>query len=193
MVRLMRTELRDRYDNKYELDIEFDEADLAKGLVTTKVKATKYRPDTERIGEVEATLTLDIERQVVRVELPGLDPIEINIGEGPEPFEDNDRDLSDPEEVRDFLARMLDEGGVVDHIAQAADYIPVEPGIGCVLKAGVCTTLSQLVQCHHEHRDEGSVTDRAWKVIKCLGAKSPFVIGKACLRTARCWLTAGIL
>ena len=97
-------------------------------------------------------------------------------------------------EIDQAARDLLDAAGLDQAIETAIQSLPVpEPAFGCVIKAGISTTVGQMIRCHNRHRMIEQRRSRAWEIVKCLGINAPGMTIKAALRTLGCWLTFGYL
>jgi len=193
MIELGRTELHDARGNRYVLAFDADATAVLRNRVVVVVKATRIAAETGEETQVEAKVTLDVTERLVTVEFDDIEPFVLHLG-GSAPLDDDDQDFNDPAEMVDLLSRLLRDGGAADRLADFVDYIPAgEPGLGCLLKAGVATTLAQMVKCHGLQPHIGTIGREVWAILRCLGVHSHVMLAKATLRTLRCWASFGLL
>ena len=194
-------EIRDGRGNRYtlRLDVEVHSAILNDGHVETSVVAIRHVEDGEDI-ELTARIRLESFERRIAIILPEQEPIYIDIeafealherGEPEiEPLGDGESGDAVDQAARD----LLDSAGLDEAIETAIQGMPVpEPAFGCLIKAGISTTVGQLIRCHNRHRTIAQRGTRAWQIVKCLGVNAPGMKIKAALRTLGCWLSLGFL
>jgi hypothetical protein len=203
MPSLGRREFTDNEGNRYVLDIEFDDAAIMEDKLVTSVFAKRVlqNENGDDLPEdswptIEAKLSLLVADRIVILELPERDPIILHLGDNADAFFDDDHDFDQESEMADFIAGMFESGGAIDRAGDLIDFIPAgEPVLGCLIKAGISTTLGQMVQCYHQLPVERAETtkQKIWQMLRCLGVNGHVMLAKAGLRTLRCWLTAGFV
>lgn len=194
-------QVRDRDGNRYTLHLSVDvqSAILNDGNVETSVTAIRHVDDGEDIA-LTALVRLESFERRIAIGLPEQGPIYIDIEyfEGFAEREGGEVDPLDDVEAGDALEQaaqdLLAGAGVDEAIEAAIQRMPVpEPAFGCLIKAGMSTTVGQLIRCHNRHRRIEQRGNRAWQIVKCLGVNAPGMTIKATLRTLGCWLTLGIV
>ncbi|MFW2349377.1 hypothetical protein [Qipengyuania sp.] len=193
--------ITDRDGNRYTLRLSVDvrSAILNDGNVETSVTAIRHVDDGDDI-ELTALVRLESFERRIAIVLPEQLPIHIDIEyfEGFAERAGGEVDPLDDIEPGDLVERaaqdLLDGAGLGEAIEAAIQRMPVpEPALGCPIKAGVSTTVGQLIHCHNRHRRIEQRSSRAWEIVKCLGVNAPGMTIKATLRTLRCWLTLDVL
>ena len=194
-------EITDGRGNRYtlRLGVEVHGAILNDGNVETTVSAIRHVENGDDI-HLTAIVRLESFARRIAILLPEQEPIYIDI-EYFESFADRDGgeiDLPEDLEHGDALGQaaqdLLDGAGLDEAIEAAIQAMPVpEPAFGCLIKAGVSTTVGQLIRCHNRHRRIEQRRNRAWQIVTCLGVNAPGMTIRAALRTLGCWLTLGLL
>ena len=138
MINLGKKTLAHESGDKYVLNITIDDAAIMKGTVSTTVKAVRIDNNTGVKVQIEATLKLIPEKYLIRITFPNTDrTIDIKLAGNPEPFNEEEYDLGEPDDVSNLLDNVLNEGNGFDIVENIVDCIPVEPTLGCLLKAGI--------------------------------------------------------
>lgn len=194
-------EIRDGRGNRYtlRLDVDVHSAILNDGNVETSVVAIRHVDGGEDI-ELTALVRLESFERRLAIILPEQAPIHLDLEsfEGLPAREDSEVGPHDDIEQGDAIDQaardLLDAAGLDQAIETAIQSLPVpEPAFGCVIKAGISTTVGQMIRCHNRHRMIEQRRSRAWEIVKCLGINAPGMTIKAALRTLGCWLTFGYL
>ena len=194
-------EIRDGRGNRYtlRLDVDVHSAILNDGNVETSVVAIRHVDGGEDI-ELTALVRLESFERRLAIILPEQAPIHLDLEsfEGLPAREDSEVGPHDDIEQGDAIDQaardLLDAAGLDQAIETAIQSLPVpEPAFGCVIKAGISTTVGQMIRCHNRHRMIEQRRGRAWEIVKCLGINAPGMTIKAALRTLGCWLTFGYL
>ena len=192
MINLGKKTLTDRDGNQYTLIIAYNEDAIMENMISTNITAVKTDAITGKKTQVEADVELLPHLNLVRIKFPAADPIKIQIGETALLYDDDIRDFNDPTESDGFLQRIIGDNSSIEEILS---HIPAgDPLLGCLLKAGIVTTLGQVIKCHHKTQLNGAderLRKKIWNIIRCLGANSQTMLAKASLRTVKCWLALG--
>ena len=180
------------------LTVDVQSAILNDGNVETSVVAIRHVEDGEDI-EMTAVVRLESFAGRIAIVLPEQDPIYIDL-ENFERVADSDEAGIDPhgdveqgDAVDRAVRELLDGAGLDEAIEAAIQRIPSPDPFICLLKAGISTTVGQLIRCNNRHKSVEQRRSRAWKIVKCLGVNAPGMTIKAALRTLGCWLTLGFL
>lgn len=167
---------------EYELDIDFKDAAIMDNQVSFDISARK-----REIGEPnwqEISLNIDFEFEAMRAiitfegrEIGHVDLSKIDIPE-----------YAPAEQAWDVICEAY-SGSPIEKAIQA---IPTDPSIGCLIKAGVSTTVGQTMECYNEsYSEDDRLYQRIKQTIKCLGHNSISMILTASARTLRCIVMLG--
>lgn len=174
--------------NKYTLKLEFDDAALMEDAVSVDITGTKEAAGSAPI-EVVFNVTLEIGKRRRIVISHG--DAEIGVIELPPDGVISDIELPEVplDQAWDRLKELLDRPELLEEIVQA---LPAgDPVFGCLIKAGISTSVGQVLRCYQDHRDNPDRRAIAFNVLHCLGAHSARMIMTAIWRTGRCAALAG--
>jgi hypothetical protein len=158
----------ERKQHRYEIEIEWNDAEFVGGELSFRISGSRRRLDGR--GEVES-----LEATV------GIRPGEENqpqlfISIGGEDFHIDLRDL-------------VDEASILDRIP--AHFYTGDPLTGCIVRAGISSVLSQIIECRNETTGVDWYKRRARAMWRCLREHVPSMCGKAAFRAVRCIARAG--
>ncbi|WP_084419323.1 hypothetical protein [Henriciella litoralis] len=167
---------------EYELSLDLDDQAIMEDQLSIDVIARRRHIKEAEWIEVKVTLKFEFPKPIVRVFVEdkhigdiNLDFIRIDGGDdlGPD---------WDPLE-------SAYEGTPLEN---AIELIPVDPVFGCLIKAGISTTLGQSIRCYDRAREthEG-FRQRIRETFVCLGDSSVLMIMRATARTFRCMIMLG--
>lgn len=97
------------------------------------------------------------------------------------------------EDQHDAVADFVDEhcDSWIEGLIAA---MPVpEPILCCALKAGISSTLGQTIACNEFVGSDGTVRQRAWRIVRCLGDHIGGIFSRTLWRAARCMVSLGLL
>ncbi|CAN0253102.1 unnamed protein product, partial [Chrysoparadoxa australica] len=192
MSTINQTIIRAKDGREYYLQFELEDAALMDGRVPIVVEAIALHPyGAEGSPRIKGTATLDLERGengVITVELEGHEIIEIPVPSVR--FDDDDFDFTNYEDRSEPLFDFLADNSLAHQAGRLAEAFPVggEP-LACVLKAGITTSIGQLIQCNYDVRRNAkedwkkfSKRRKGWRMLKCLGINSFSMLSKSSLR-----------
>ncbi len=150
----------------YDLEINWDEAAFANGIVAVKVLARRTERDGDRVAtegrEIAATL------KVIPRERSG--KVVLRVGS--------------EKEIEVDLSELFDESQILDRIPAAI--FTGEPVTGCLIRSGLSSVVGQLITCKSETAGVPWVRDRLIAISRCMRSNIPSMTGRAALRAALC-------
>jgi hypothetical protein len=194
MAKLCSYTFQDKEGNSYSLDLDFDDAALMENVASVTVTGKKKSAQTNEITSAEFTVALEYkEGPQITISIKGSTLGTIHLQKFGKYL---DGIIYNADLVWDRLLNVLDSTGAVERLIGA---IPADPVFGCLIKAGISTTVGQLLRCYRECRDAPDWKERdapSWKetvyyVARCLGTNSARMLMTAIWRTGRCALFAG--
>lgn len=170
-------------DHEYELELGLDDAAIMQEAVRFEITARSRHRAEDHWNEHKASVDLDFEgeRPVARVTIEGHDPIEIDLGMV---------DISPGASFEDAWEAIRDacEGSAFEQLVMA---FPADPVIGCLLKAGISTSIGQAIGCYRETEHAKGLRTRVRRTLSCLGENLPGMLFTATARTLKCMVMLG--
>lgn len=172
-----------RGDAQYELDLGFNDSAIMEERVEFEITARSRRSDKTEWEEHTATVSFELGdgRALAIVNIEGHGSFEVDLSEidiSPyTPFED--------------AWEMIKNACEGDAIEQAILAIPGDPVIGCLIKAGVSTSIGQTMSCYREAEYAKSTRMRIKRTIECLGDNLLSMVFTATARTLKCMVMLG--
>lgn len=178
----------------YHLELSVDRIAALRDELSIDIAARSYSPGGDGGVSIQATLTLDIERREIVIEVEGkeLGRIPLDVADIAE------ADEADVEGAKDFarrawetLAEQLRDGDgnpTAETIEAIIDQIPaVDPLLGCLLKGAISASVGQTIRCYGklEPRHE-TVRQKLRAIAACLGENVWGMLGRATYRALRC-------
>lgn len=194
MSTINKIDFTDSAGNHYRLDLTLDDAQIMQDRLTIEVVARQleYR-DGPQVDAIGATVSFIPAENIVEILLKGLEnPIVIKL-DRLEPSQIDQADEVGEGENGLTLMEYLLEHGSESSVEELLQAIPVEPGLGCLLKAGISTTVGQLIQCNfHTHADNG-LRQKIWDMLRCLQVNGLIMASKIVGRTIKCIASLGMV
>lgn len=170
-------------DFEYELDIDFKDAAIMENEISFDISARKRKVGFTDWEEVALNLRFDFEAMEAIVTFEDHEIGRIDLSRIDLPGQ------AFAEQAWDAISNAY-SGSPIEETIQA---IPTDPIFGCLIKAGVSTTVGQTMSCYNESYDaEGGLPARIRQTIICLGQNSIWMILTASTRTLRCIMMAGL-
>jgi hypothetical protein len=194
MVKLCSYTFQDKERNSYSLELDFDDSAIMEKAARVTVMGIMTSARTKKITPAEFTVALEFDKGpqiTISIKEEVLAVIHLQqVGKYLEGVFD------DVGLVWDRILDVLNATGTAERLIAA---IPTDPVFGCLIKAGISTTVGQLLRCYRECRDAPDWKERDapnWKetvyyVAHCLGTNSARMLMTAIWRTGRCALFAG--
>ncbi|MCR9194105.1 MAG: hypothetical protein NXH88_05185 [Hyphomonas sp.] len=163
-----------------------------------EIVAAQIEPDGgDVIGEAKVTVAYDCKEQTITLAFPAGREIVIDLGrveaETVREYEDYAEDnYTFEEHFRKILPDDTSASELSGAIEELIQGFPTEPGIGCLIKAGLSTSVGQLIECHHETRDWPLVTPKVRAMLRCLQVNVMAMGVRAFGRTVRCFVSLGL-
>jgi hypothetical protein len=169
-------------DYEYELDIDLKDAAIMQNQAEFEVAARRRHRREREWQEESVTLRFDLAEGVAQVlyrdeEVGRIDLSQIDIPE------------DTPAEIAWEMIAEAWEGSLIEEVIQS---IPTDPVVGCLLKAGISTTVGQTIRCYRQAVDVPSLSGRIRQTLLCLGDNTLRMIMTATARTLRCVVLAGL-
>lgn len=168
---------------EYELDLDFKDEAIMRNAVEFDIVARR-RPRTGGEWEqVTVTISFSFEEERAYLSVSGE-----AIGEYKLAAIDLPADVL-AEEAWAHVLKAYD--GIP--LEEAIHLIPTDPFFGCLIKAGISTTLGQAVRCYRETAEAaGTAIERIRATIRCLGDNLLGMLTTATIRTLRCMVLGGL-
>ncbi|ODU22090.1 MAG: hypothetical protein ABS87_03375 [Sphingomonas sp. SCN 67-18] len=200
MARILSQRFTDpRTGHVYQVALDFDRIAALRENLSIGISAVRLPTDDAPGMELAATLNVDLAQGVIEIEIDGEVAGRISLNHGDFAARELDDSGDAPDYAEDVWHRLKDylmsdhEGGPDALIEGAIQSLPVpDPVLGCLLKAGLSTTIGQAIRCHFEIRERETLARRARALARCLAANSGTMIGRIIRRTIRCALFAGL-
>ncbi len=183
----------------YHVEFGIDRIAALRDDLTIEIAARRYSPGGDGGVSILATLTLDLERSEIVIEVEGKElgriPLDtVDIAEADE----RDVEGTDIEGVEglarrawETLARQLRDGDgnpAAETIEAIIEQIPaIDPLLGCLLKGAISASVGQIIRCYGklEPRHE-SIRHKLRAIALCLGENVVGMLGRATYRALRC-------
>jgi len=181
MARLGRHSFNDPEGNLYEIDLDLEYGPLDWDGFDTVLRASRTDAVTGKVERVECTVRLNAADALIEVRLHEKLIATIPLGSfNVEGAADPDDDLIDS---ADLLRTIFN---APEGLEAAIDALPVEPGLGCLVKAGVSTTVGQIIACNGRMAANLKGKRKVLQILRCLGVNSHVMLAKITWRTLRC-------
>jgi hypothetical protein len=184
-------------DRRYELTLGVDVGALQQSELHLDVTATV---SGEGVEPFEETLTVEIRPLERRGRVLAGDRVihefdyaqfDVRINQGAESPPGMEYDYDDGPQI-DKVAEAV-ESGLGDYVAGLIDAMPVpDPIFGCLLKAGISSTIGQAIACTEVVGLEGAVRQVVWRLARCMRDHIGGILTRTLWRTARCIVTLGM-
>ena len=114
-------------------------------------------------------------------------------------FQDEQIAQIDLTHINDFVEQGMEQAweqiqGAVDNGALDALFMAIpagDPVFGCLLKAGISTTIGHTISCWNTTNGLGSLSGRIRKTIRCLGFNLLNILNSATRRALECMMRLG--
>ena len=169
-------------DFEYELDIDFKDAAIMENKISLDVSARKRAVNETDWQEVTVNIAFNFETGHAVVSTEGEKIGEIDLSKIDIP------DHAFAEQAWDAIANAY-SGSAIEDAIQA---IPSDPVFGCLVKAGISTTVGQTMNCYNSTPQTSALSQRVRETILCLGQNSNWMVLTASARTVRCMVMAGL-
>lgn len=179
---------RDNDGNIYSLELDFDDNAITKDMVAVTIKGKKDFANGAPSISVDFTVALEIgETRRIIIRHGDLDIAMIDLPTELQPDDVVAEGIADL--AWDVFSSLVAKAEFVEEFI---DRIPSgDPILGCLIKAGISTTVGQLLKCYREFRDLSEWRAIARGVLRCLGANSARMVATAIWRTGKCALLLG--
>lgn len=175
---------------RYRFDLDWLEDEfIDAGQLATEIRVTRIWPDGEHQETITASVALDLEAQNLTIILPDgtnhtidLERADHLADEHPAPGHENEGP-----EYLDAIANAGDQAEAFINAIPAPD-----PFVSCLLRAGIATTVGQIISCNTNVDRGASLGERARAIVLCLRRNAPRMAWRTLTRTGRCVITAGI-
>jgi len=188
-----------RDELRYDLDIEFDDEAIMDATLAFEVTARVTNPEGQS-EEASLRLELDMDNQIGRI-LHEDDVWHTFMFNAAEAIQDNEGAEQPPGLVGDVqndgggdaLSEFV-EAGIGSHVEALLEAMPAgDPIFGCLLKAGVSSTLGQALICNEQTRqlNVATIVERLRRILGCMGDRAGKIVTRAMWRTFRCMARLG--
>lgn len=173
-----------RGDSEYEIDIDFKDAAIMEEQIEFEITArSRSLPDGDWL-ESSASVRMVFEEfgPVALVQIGDSEEIRINLAQV---------DMGLYTSFEEAWQKVLDacDGNALEQAIQA---IPGDPVLGCLIKAGISTTVGQTMRCYNECSGVEALRRRIRATIKCLGDNFVGMIFTATTRAFKCMILLGL-
>lgn len=169
-------------DHEYELDIDLKDAAIMQNRVEFEVAARRRHLREDAWEQESVTLRFDFEERVAQVLYRGEEIGRIDLSR-----------IDLPEDMPAEAAwSMIADAWDGSPIEQMIQMIPGDPVVGCLLKAGISTTVGQTIRCYGQAAGARSFRERIKETLRCLGQNTIRMILTATARTLRCMVLLGL-
>ena len=183
-----RREFFDPDGNRYILDLAFDDAAMMEDSLAVSVNVTRLPASGGPPDYVEAKVTLDLAEEMIIVAMPGVDEFRIPLYHSELVAE---AETEDGFEMDQFWQTATNASGREDLWETIIEYMPAgDPLLGCVVKAGVSTSVGQIIACNAEVERSGD-RPRLKAILRCLRSNGVSMLRRAAVRTFKCWIRLG--
>lgn len=178
----------------YELELGTEELMDLQHKLAVQITVRRIAPD-EKPQEIGATLTLDLERRVIVVEIGGEEVGEISLdADGIVEADDADVEGADVDfgaawdAVRSNI-RPAGGGMIADSVEEILDSLPGFDPLTCLLKGAVSAVVPQIIRCYRQlPQNTDGAWDRVQRVGRCLREYGWRMLGRASWRAFRCMI-----
>ncbi len=193
MARKISQQFRSR-DHVYHFEFGIDQIAALREELTIEIVATSYSIKSQQAESINASLTLDIRREEIVIEIEGDEMGRISL-RAQSIAEVNEQDAEDGESVwAELIANLRQGDGAATAFETIMEHIPVaDPLLGCLLKGAISASVGQTIRCYQEltPEDEG-VRQKLRSIAKCLGQNVWGIFRKATVRSLKCMATGGL-
>lgn len=185
-------------DHVYQFEFGIDQIAALRENLTIEITARSYSIKDERAEAVTVSLTLDIGRGDIVIEVEGEEVGRVSLNELPVAQADA-ADIENAEDAaRDAWAVLVEymfgDDGPATGFETVMAHIPVtDPFLGCLLKGVISASVGQTIRCYQRLTPaEESLRQKLQFIAKCLGNKVWGIFGRAAYRSARCMASGGL-
>jgi hypothetical protein len=181
--------LQSKDGNECVFDLNLNDAAFMDDNLEIEVKGKYRKSNKDKWHEEVFTLQLNTSENKIFVMYRDEPVGEVDLNQFGENLDDifNNEDIDDRwERIRELIS---DYG---EGIEAAIESIPVpDPIFGCLIRAGISTTIGQLLECYPRTRLAKSFSQKIIPMLQCLGVNSLVMAGRFTMRTLKCAATGG--
>lgn len=183
----------------YHVELSIDRLAALRDQLTIEIAARSYSAGGDGGVSIQASLSLDVERREIVIEVEGKElgriPLDaVDIAEA---------DEADVEGAEGFarrawetLAEQLRDGDgnpAAETIEAIIGQIPaIDPLLGCLLKGAISASVGQTIRCYAQLEPEHeTIRQKLSAVAACLGNNVWGMLGRATYRALRCMVAGG--
>ncbi|MCW4462424.1 hypothetical protein OK349_11960 [Sphingomonas sp. BT-65] len=183
----------------YHLELTIDRIAALRDELSINIVARSYSERRDGAAEIEAALTLDLERNEIIVAIEGEEIGRIPL-DATEVAEADEADVGAEGAAHGawepLVRHLVDRNGnpLAETVEAIIEAIPTgDPLLGCLLKGAISAGVGQIIRCHGklQPQDE-TVGEKLRAIARCLGRSVWGMLGRATVRSLRCMARGGI-